>query len=323
MRCKFSLCGLLFCGCGAIVEPGHRGLLFDTRSGLGREVLGPGRHWTGVHGRVDDFDVTYSTRQEQIETSSSEGLALGLKIEVIFRPNVSELYELDTDIGPNYYEEVIGPEFRSAARGVFALHSYLELLRKNESIENEIEDALRRRTAGKHVEIASVTLEEIHYAPEIATAVREKLVAEQDGARQKAVLENDALRKKLEIENQAEQDRLRAEAAVLEKQRERRVAEEQALLERVKAKTEAEIRVTNAKAEMEERTLLAKAKTEEQKALYLALTPLAVMWHGYDALEKLGGTGTQIYLGDFSRAPNFLFPRISGMEKLVPPAKGQ
>jgi len=47
----------------------------------------------------------------------------------------AELYELDTEIGTNFYDEVIGPEFRSAARGVFARHSYLDLMKRNEQVE--------------------------------------------------------------------------------------------------------------------------------------------------------------------------------------------
>ena len=57
---------------------------------------------------------------------------------------------------------------------------------KNEKIEDEIESEVRRRTRGKHVEIASITIEAVEFAPEIANAVRAKLVAEQDALRQKA-----------------------------------------------------------------------------------------------------------------------------------------
>src|SRR5205085_604738 len=118
----------LVVGCAEVIEPGHRGLLFNPRSGgLQHEVLGPGRHLVGVYGRIDDFDITYSTRKEEIHTVSVEGLNLELRLQVIFRPVISELYELDTEIGRPYYEEVVGPEFRSAARGVIARHSYQEL----------------------------------------------------------------------------------------------------------------------------------------------------------------------------------------------------
>ena len=309
--------------CGEVIEPGHRGLYFNPRDGgLHRDVLEPGRHVTGLFGRLDDFDVTYTTRKEEMQTTSQEGLHLSLHISVIFRPVVAELYELDTEIGTMYYEEVIGPEFRSAARGVFARHSYLDLQKQNEAIENEIETDLRRRTAGKHVEITSVTLEGVYYAPEIAKAVQDKLVGEQDTARQKVLLDNDALRRKLELEHEAEREKLKAEAELREAQRRVEVAKAQAELDRVRAATDAEIKVTKAKAEATEMSLLAKAKSEVKKAEAQALTPLMVMMKAYEALGQLGQNGATVYLGDFSHVPAFLFPKVPGFAPAFDPGKG-
>ena len=209
MFCHICPCGtfnfsIVFAnGCASVIEPGHRGLEFG-RQGLRPDVLAPGHYYRGFlgtglfwPGRIDDFDVTYSTREEKIATTSVEGLELGMDISVVFRPIISELYSLDTEIGPNYYDEVVGPEFRSTARGVFARHPYQELQRQTERLEDEIESELRRRVQGKHVEITSVTIVASSYAPDIARAVQAKLVAEQDAARQKTLLENEALRKKL------------------------------------------------------------------------------------------------------------------------------
>jgi regulator of protease activity HflC (stomatin/prohibitin superfamily) len=278
-------------------------LLFDPRNGgLQRAILAPGRHYTGVYGRLEDFDVTFSTRQEKVVTTSAEGLSMTLEVAVIYRPVLADLYELDTEIGPNYYDEVIGPEFRSAARGVFARHSYLELQRNDEGIEDQIEADLRRRTAGKHVEIASVTIEGISYSPEISQAIQTKLVREQEAIRQKAALESEALEAKM-----------KAEAALEAKQRELALAEKQAAIDRVRSQAEAQTKLTRAEAEAQELTLLAKARAEEQHAL----SPLAVAMHAYDALAKLGGSGTTILLGDFSHLPSFLFPTTGVFRSLA------
>jgi regulator of protease activity HflC (stomatin/prohibitin superfamily) len=293
-------------GCyGTTVEPGHRGLFFDPRhGGLQRDVLQPGYHKTGVYGRVDDFDITFSTKKEDVGATSSEGLAMSMHLAVIFRPIISELYELDTEIGPNYYDEVVGPEFRSAARGVFARHSYLELQKNNEKIEDEIEADLRRRIKGKHVDVGSITIENVDYAPEIIAANRARLVAEQEAARDKTRLESEALRQKLELENASVQAKLKAEQELMTKAHEKQLAVEQAAIDKTKAESEAQVRVTTAKAEAEAATLLAKAHTKEQAAI----TPLAVQMAAYEALGKLGGSGTTIMLGDWSHVPNFLFP---------------
>jgi regulator of protease activity HflC (stomatin/prohibitin superfamily) len=173
-------------GCAtAIVEPGHRGLLFEPGAGgLRREILQPGRYKLGAcflactSNRIDDFDVTYSTRPERVHAVSSEGLTLDLTLSVIYRPIISELYQLDTEIGPRYYDEVVGPEFRSVCREVFARHSYLDVTRGSPPLQDEIEAELRRRTAGKHVEIDAVTLEAVVFAPEIAERIRRKIAAE-------------------------------------------------------------------------------------------------------------------------------------------------
>jgi regulator of protease activity HflC (stomatin/prohibitin superfamily) len=226
-RGTLMVLGLVFLamcvGCaGTIIEPGHRGLVFDPKhGGLQHEVLQPGYH-SGT-ARIDDFDVTYSTRTEELHVQTAEGLQLTAHLSIVYRPIISELYQLDTEIGRSYYDEVVGPEFRSATRGCFAKRSYLELQRKNEQIENEVEAAVRRRTAGKHVEIASVVLESVELPPEIGELIREKVVVEQKLAKQKLELESEAARaqreseiawerEKLELERNVERERLKREA---------------------------------------------------------------------------------------------------------------
>lgn len=107
--------GLFALGAGSsgcayqLVEPGHRGLRFEATNGLRHEVIQPGKHnlgWCLLRdcGRIDDFDTTYSTKKEEIKTISEEGLTLDLHLSVIYRPVISELYELDSEVGANYYD---------------------------------------------------------------------------------------------------------------------------------------------------------------------------------------------------------------------------
>jgi regulator of protease activity HflC (stomatin/prohibitin superfamily) len=331
-------------GCATTtIEPGHRGLYFaPNNGGLKREVLQPGKYGLGwcflycESNRIDDFDVTYSTRTEEIHTKSIEGLDLGLKLSVIYRPIVAEIYQLDTEVGPNYYDEVIGPEFRSACRGVFALHSYAELQRKNESIENEVEAELRRRTGGKHVEISSVTLETVNYAPEIAQKIREKIAGEQEAARQEAAIawdaarkkqvlaaeaeqkklkaETDAAQQKLELQKEGETARFKAEQEIAAMETQRKVTRAEAEIERLRAETAAAKKIIEAKADAEATKQRARAHAEEQRAETAGVTPMEVMLHAYDALGQLGGTGTTIVLGDWAHVPSFLFPRVPSLQ---------
>lgn len=304
------------------VNPGHRGVRFDPHEGgLRQQVMQPGVYnlgWCFLRdcGKVDDFDVTYSTHREVVQTVSAEGLSLDVHLAVIYRPVISELYDLDNEIGPTFYDEVVGPEFRSSSRGVFARHAYSELMVKNEKIEDEVEAEVRRRTRGKHVEIASITIEQVDYAPEIVSAVRQKLVAEQDALRQKAAVEAEALRKRTQIETEAQASKLKldaesaaekqhAELDLLKKRNERAEAEEQVAVE----KAEAQGRLVKAHAESEELKVLALGQAAKNKAETLSVSPLTVQKDAYEALSTLGGSGTTVYLGDFSHVPAFLFPK--------------
>src|SRR5688572_3237690 len=168
MRSLFSVVLVLpiLAGCaGTTIQPGQRGLLFDPASGgLKREVLQPGYHslnnctFRVSCQRIEVFDVSYQTKKQKVATTSAEGLTMEVDVAVNYRPIIAELYELNTEIGQNYYDDIVSPEFKSAAIGVFARHSHTELNKLNEKIEDEIEVDLRHRIKGKHVEVSSVNI---------------------------------------------------------------------------------------------------------------------------------------------------------------------
>jgi hypothetical protein len=171
-------------GCaGTIVQPGHRGLMFDPKEGgLKHEVLQPGYYslrscfMSTVCSRIDDFDVTYATKKETIEATTSEGLPASVTVAVTYRPIIAELYELDAQIGPHYYDEVVAPELKSVARLSFARHSALELSHATDKLEADMETVLRKRLQGTHVEIASVTVDSFKYPPKVEPIVVQMLV---------------------------------------------------------------------------------------------------------------------------------------------------
>jgi regulator of protease activity HflC (stomatin/prohibitin superfamily) len=374
-------------GCaGVTVQPGHRALYFDpSNGGIQHEVLQPGWYrtpcaiWTPDSRcpSVVDFDVTYSTATKQIHSLSLEKLPIELELTVKYRPIVSELYLLDTEIGPNYFDEVVGPEFNSAAAGVFARTSYLDLQAKNRDIEDEIEKQLRDRLKGKHIEISSVLIGKVSYAPEILASQRERVVSQEQTLRNKQLLENEALQKKrqleleadtkkleletssarkkmelqaqteqkkLELEAEAEQSKLgaqtkldvekikiqketeeekfRIDSELRNKQAELRLVTQQAQIDRTKAEADATARVATAKGEANSRLALAKATEAETRASVANVTPMHVMMHAYDALGHLGGTGTTFMLGDWSKVPNFLFPRVPAFQSAFMPWYG-
>jgi len=335
---RFMLVVVMLAACRSYqtVQTGHRGLRFEPNGGLKRDILSEGRWqlgwfcWLHACSRVIDFDVTFSTKHEEVRATSSENLNMQLAISVIYKPVISELYELATEVSTgDYYDEVVGPEFRSAAGIVFAKHSYTELAANKEKIEDEIETDLRRRIKGKHVAITSVTIESIGGVEEIQNATRARIVGEQESLRQRSAMEQEALREKTKLENEklrqqmalenetqrkqseianrAAEEELRLKTELEAKKNERLIAEEDAQLEKARAAAT----VAKAHAEAEAITILARAHAEENKAQTQAISPLTVQLEAYKALGQLGGKDTTIMLGDFSHLPSWLFP--SGM----------
>jgi prohibitin 2 len=386
---RFSTIGISVLGLGALtmgtgcagvtIQPGHRALYFDpSNGGIQHEVLQPG--WKRLAcpfwvpdskcPRVDDFDVTYHTSKEEMHVLSKEGLPLDAHVAVSYRPIVSELYLLDTDIGSNYFEEVIGPEFRSAAIGVFSHESYADLQRNNGAIEDKMEKALRERLKGKHIEVSSVLLEKVNYDPKILESQRERVVSQEETLRNKQLLENQAAQekrkielqteeietraahkktelvaqteqkklelqaqaqqkelelktdlalKKIEIQRDTDEEKYRIDSELRNKQAEKKITLEQAQIDKMKADSEAAALVAKARGESEARLALAKATDQEKRAEAANITQNTVMMHAYDALGNLGGTGTTIMLGDWSKLPNWLFPKVPGFQTAFAP----
>jgi len=341
--------GVAGCHTYQTIDTGHRALRFDPDPAIGirRDVLPEGRYALGrgcsfhACAHLIDFDVSITTKHEEIHTQSQEGLALDLALSVLYRPIVSELYELATEVSPtNYYDEVVGPEFRSASASVFAKHSYTELAADKEKIEDEIERDVQRRIKGKHIQVTSITLEQIQFAPEIQAATRARIVGEQEAVRQRAAIEQEALRQKAQLDNdaqrqhqeldnatakqqqeirqKAEETELRLKTELEEKKNQRLIAEQDAALEKARAAAT----VVKARAEADAMMILARAHAEENRAKTAAISPLSVQMKAYEALGQLGGTNTTILLGDFSKLPTWLFPPGMG-QGMVPLGAGR
>ncbi len=369
-------------GCaGATINPGHRGILFDPgNNGIRPEVLKPG--WVGLDcpfwvpgqkcPRVDDFDVTYHTSEEQFHVLSKEGLPMEVQIAVSYRPIVSELYMLDTEIGSNYFDKVIGPEFRNASIGVFSQEAYQDLQRQNSEIESKIEKRLRERLQGKHLEVSSVFIQKVSYDPKILQEQQQEVVSRQETETKKQLLENQAEQKKqqaqardgdqgasrsprrasfspprpraeegwslaaqteqkklemsteleiakLEATKNAEAEKARIDSELRNKDAEKKVTTAQAQIDKMKADAHADAEVAQAKGESESRLMLAKASAAENSASAANVTPMQVEMHAYDALGKLGGTGTTMLLGDPSKLPSWLFPHVPGFQTAFAP----
>jgi regulator of protease activity HflC (stomatin/prohibitin superfamily) len=192
------------CRCPTVAS-GHRGIVFKTLGGgTSKELLGEGMHVMPIWNGVIPYDVRVHELKEQLSVLSSNGLPLRVDASVRFRPETTELYELQTQIGPDYDAKLVAPIVRSEARKVFGRYQPEEIYStKREQIEQQIHTEVTKALAGKHVVVEAVLVRDVELPDAIKTAISDKLAEEQRAQKMAFTLDRErqeAQRKQIEAE---------------------------------------------------------------------------------------------------------------------------
>ncbi len=84
-------------------------------------------------------------RAERLEVQSSDGLGIVLDTSIRFHAAPGEVLALDQEVGPNYYDVLIGPTLRSQARRVVGRFKPEEIYSTQREADREARSARRRR----------------------------------------------------------------------------------------------------------------------------------------------------------------------------------
>jgi len=187
------------------VDSGHRGIVFKTLGGgTSQEVLGEGMHVIPIWNYVIAYDTRVHEMKEQLVVLSSNGLSLKVDASVRFRPVVEELFLLQTKIGPDYDQKVVGPVIRSEARKVFGRYQPEEIYStKREEIEKQIFDEVTKALQDKHVVVEAILVRDVELPEDIKVAIQDKLAEEQASQKMRFTLDKErqeAQRKQIEAE---------------------------------------------------------------------------------------------------------------------------
>jgi len=200
----FSMPFLEGCAC-PVVQSGHRGIVFKSfGGGTSKEVLNEGLHVMPIWNSVIPYDMRVHEMKEQLTVISSNGLTMQVDASIRYRPETNELFELQTTIGPEYDQKVIGPVVRSEARKVFGRYQPEEIYStKREEIERQIYDEVLKALKGKHVVVEAILVRDVLLPETIKTAIADKLAEEQRSQKMKFTLDKErqeATRKKVEAD---------------------------------------------------------------------------------------------------------------------------
>ncbi len=190
-------------GC-ASVGSGMAGVEWTPSRGTLNKVLGEGDHLVSPFSEIYYYDLREEEQQETLDVLASNGLAIKLDVSVLFQPVGSELYQLQTQIGPQYYYVLIRPLLSSTARKIIGRYTPEEIYSTSrEEIEREIYQGVKDKISGRGVQLNAVLIRDVHLPQIVQAAIDRKLQEEQRALEMKFVLDRE----------RQEADRKRIEAA--------------------------------------------------------------------------------------------------------------
>ena len=242
---------LVLNGCGRTIDPGMRGLRWNPISGgLQKESLTSGFYWRAPWNDVLEYDVRYQSFSEKMDALTADDLSVSLRVVITMSPIAEEVYFLAQEVGPNWYQQLVRPQFLSAVRGVVAQYAMVTLPERSSEIGNKIEAVMVESLKGRHLNIYSVALSEIEFSKMVLQAIEHKQAKEQEKE---------------------------------QKEFELVIAQRNAEIARIQAKGEGDALQIRAEGESESLRIRARGQSQAQEMITKTLTPDYLKYKLYDS----------------------------------------
>jgi regulator of protease activity HflC (stomatin/prohibitin superfamily) len=188
-----------------------------TPNGMDQRIYTAGDWRIGADDRATVYSVRSQERAERLEIQSSDGLGITLDTSIRFHVVPDEVLALDQELGPDYYNVLLGPTLKSQARRVVGRYKPEQIYStERDQIEKEIREGMEGAIKGRHIALEAVLVRNVVLPPQLQAAITNKLEAEQSALKMKFVIaEQEAEDQKAleEAKATAERTRIAAEAA--------------------------------------------------------------------------------------------------------------
>ena len=238
-------------GCGSMVAPGKMGLKWrPMTTGLSEKPVREGFYSHMPWNDIFTYSVQWQSFTEKVDVLTRDDLHIQMVASVLVRPVAQELYQLQLEIGPDFYPSVIKPEFLTVVRNTMADYFLVEIPEKSPEIEVKILEGLKERIKGKHLKLDNVTINHIDFTAGMLRAIEAKLAKEQE---------------------------------IIQKGFELDIAAKNAEIARVRAKGEGDSLQIRAKGEAEAQKIRAAGQAESQKLIDETLTPRFLQFKAFES----------------------------------------
>lgn len=198
-------------GC-AKVESGHGGVMWTAWSGTQEEPHAEGWYFVAPWNKMYTYDVRTQDKREDLHVLANNGLSIKLESSVRYRAKGDELFSLHTTIGPEYYDVILAPAIRSAAREVGGRYAPEEIYStKRRVVESEIYEETKKIVGPRPVVLEAILVRNVDLPDKLKRAINDKLEEEQRSLKMVFTLTKEtqeAQRKSIEANGVAERNRI-------------------------------------------------------------------------------------------------------------------
>ncbi|MBD3240049.1 MAG: prohibitin family protein [Chitinivibrionales bacterium] len=194
-----------------VIPAGHVGVI-DFFGKVREETLKSGINMKNPLARVIKLSIKTQEMKESMPVPSKEGLTVLLEVSCLFHLSPDKASSVYRDVGPNYVDVLLVPQFRSVARGVTASYEAKALYTsEREVLSMAIKEALEKQVEPRGLVIETTPLRSVGLPKGLSDAIEEKLKAEQESQRMQFVLkreQQEAERKRIEAQGIADFQRI-------------------------------------------------------------------------------------------------------------------
>lgn len=242
---------LFLTGCGTTVRPGQMGLKWrPLTEGLSKEPVKEGFYPHLLWNDVLVYSVQWQSFTEKVDALTKDDIHINVEAVVKVRLIPRELYQLQLEVGPDFYNTVLKPEFLSTVRSILADYMMVKIPEKSPEIEAKILTDLRTRIEGKHLEANNIAISHIDFPAGVLQAIETKQAKEQE-----------KIQKIFELD----------------------IARQDAEIAQVRAKGEADALGIRAKGEAEAQKIRAGGQAEAQRIIDQTLTSRFLQFKAFDS----------------------------------------